>query len=132
MIARPLATTRLATRDPSFVVVEWSDDGQTTRQSPVAPLHLHRNEDEAWIVLEGRLGVQLGEEDAVLTVGDAVLAPRGTPHTYWNAGDGLLRYVLVMGPRTAALIDALHRPRTNDLAVLFNEYDAELLPSGGG
>ena len=38
------------------LVAEWVDEGETSRDRPIAPLHLHRSEDEAWFVLEGRLG----------------------------------------------------------------------------
>jgi hypothetical protein len=37
-------------------VEEWRDQGETSRERPIAPLHLHRSEDEAWYVLEGALG----------------------------------------------------------------------------
>jgi len=39
-----------------------------------------------------------------------VLASRGTPHTYWSAGDEEARYLLIMTPKIAKLIDAIHRP----------------------
>jgi hypothetical protein len=39
-----------------------------------------------------------------------VLARKGTPHTYRNAGNVEAEYVLVMPPRIAALIDAIHQP----------------------
>jgi mannose-6-phosphate isomerase-like protein (cupin superfamily) len=47
---------KLGSPEGSFVVQEWRDEGETRRESPVAPLHVHHEEDEAWYVLEGRLG----------------------------------------------------------------------------
>ena len=35
-------------------------------------------------------------------------------HTFWNAGAGAARYVIVMTPRIAALIEALHEPGALD------------------
>jgi quercetin dioxygenase-like cupin family protein len=52
-----------------------------------APLHTHANEDEYSYVLEGRVGVQLGDEELEAGPGELVFKPRGVPHAFWNAGD---------------------------------------------
>jgi quercetin dioxygenase-like cupin family protein len=52
-----------------------------------APLHTHRNEDEYSYVLEGRIGVQLGDEVLEAGPGELVFKPRGVAHAFWNAGD---------------------------------------------
>ncbi len=118
---------RLGSHDGTFVVVEWTAGTDTSRERPVAALHLHRDEDEAWYVLEGRLGFRVGGEDVEAGAGEGVLVPRGTPHTYWNAAGAPTRYLLVMGPRTAALVDALHRPGTSDYGALFEQHGSQLL-----
>ena len=64
----------------SFVVADWSDPG-THPGLPIAPLHLHRSDDEAWIVLEGRLGFRIGDEEHEVAAGESALAPRGMPHS---------------------------------------------------
>lgn len=47
------------------------------------PLHVHRNEDEIFHVLEGRVLVHRpGAADMTLEAGETVLAPKGEPHTY--------------------------------------------------
>ena len=79
----------------------------------------------------GRAGFRLGDEVVIATAGSAVVAPRGTPHTYWNAGDVEARYLLVMSPRIARLIEAIHAPGA-DIPALFIEHDSELLPSDEG
>lgn len=63
-----------------------------------APLHTHRNEDEYSYVLEGRVGVQLG--DGVLEVGpgELLFKPRGIRHAFWNAGDEPARLLEVISP----------------------------------
>ena len=63
-----------------------------------APLHTHRNEDEYSYVLEGRVGVQLGDEVLEAGPGDLVLKPRGVPHTFWNAGDTNARLLELISP----------------------------------
>lgn len=53
------------------------------RQGDSPPLHIHRNEDEIFHVLEGRVLIHQSEgDDRTLEAGDTVLAPKGTSHTY--------------------------------------------------
>ncbi len=108
-----------------FVLVEWTAE---IGDHWIAPLHVHHSDDEAWYVLEGELGFRLGDEVVVAAAGSAVVAPRGTPHTYWNAGSTRARYVLVMSTRIARLIEAIHAPGA-DIRTVFAEHDSELLPS---
>jgi mannose-6-phosphate isomerase-like protein (cupin superfamily) len=42
----------------SFVIADWTDPGTHPRR-PIAGLHMHRSDDEAWIVLEGALGFRV-------------------------------------------------------------------------
>ena len=109
-----------------FVLVEWTAE---IGDHWIAPLHVHHSDDEAWYVLEGELGFRLGSEVVIAAAGSAVVAPRGTPHTYWNAGNVEARYVLVMSTRIARLIEAIHAPDA-DIPALFAAHNSELLPSG--
>ena len=110
----------------SFVVVDWTDPGTDPGQ-PIAALHLHRSDDEAWIVLEGRLGFRVGDEEREIGAGESLLVTRGTPHTYWNAQGAPTRYLLVMTPRIHQLIEALHAGARTDFAAIFEEHDSVLL-----
>lgn len=93
----------------------------------IAPLHIHHHDDEAWYVLSGRLGFRLGDDELTADAGTAVLARRGVPHTYRNAGESEAAYLLVMTPRIAQLIDAIHEPGA-DVPALFRAHDSEILP----
>jgi mannose-6-phosphate isomerase-like protein (cupin superfamily) len=111
-----------------FVLAEWVDDGESSAARPVAPLHRHLGDDEAWYVLEGALGFVRGDERLEAPAGSAVLVPRGVAHTFWNAGTGRARYVIVMTTRIAALVAALHEPGAfDDVHALFRRFDSELL-----
>jgi mannose-6-phosphate isomerase-like protein (cupin superfamily) len=131
LVARPLSGRTLSSGpDSTFVVEEALDDGAWVGQ-PIAPPHRHLDEDEAWYVLEGRLVIRLAAEEIEIAAGEAVLGPRGVGHTFWNPGPGPARYLLLMGPRTARLVDALHDGTARDRAAtasLFLEYGVELLP----
>lgn len=63
-----------------------------------APMHTHTNEDEYSYILEGRLGLQLGEEVLEAGPGDLVFKPRGVQHTFWNAGDEPVRLLELISP----------------------------------
>ncbi|HEX6494004.1 MAG TPA: cupin domain-containing protein [Acidobacteriaceae bacterium] len=115
-----------------FVIAEWRDAGGAKFDPPrwIAPLHLHRNDDEAWYVLEGVLCVRRGNEVMEVRAGASVLVPRGTPHTYWNPTAEPVRYLLVMTPRILHLIEAIHALKERSPAALravFEEHDSELL-----
>jgi quercetin dioxygenase-like cupin family protein len=67
-------------------------------RSLAAPLHTHTNEDEYSYVLEGEVGVQIGDEVAVAKAGDLVFKPRGVQHAFWNAGDAPARVLEIISP----------------------------------
>jgi mannose-6-phosphate isomerase-like protein (cupin superfamily) len=118
---------RLGSPDGSFVVEECVDEGETNAERPVAPLHLHRNEDEAWYVLEGALGFRVGDDSVEVGAGSGIVVPRATPHTFWNATDSRTRYLIVMAPETARLVEAIHSSPPTDARALFADHDSQLL-----
>jgi mannose-6-phosphate isomerase-like protein (cupin superfamily) len=63
-----------------------------------APLHRHANEDEYSFVLQGRLGVLLGESVVHAEAGALVFKPRNQWHTFWNAGDTPCRILEIISP----------------------------------
>ena len=143
LVAAALAGSTLRSARSSLVLVEWQDPGDagdtggsggsgrsSGRPRYIAPLHVHHEDDEAWYVLDGVLGLLLADREVTVPAGGAVLAPRGTPHTYWNAGRGPMRYLLVMTPRIQALIAALHTSADRDpdaVARIFREHRSEYL-----
>jgi hypothetical protein len=65
---------------------------------PAIPLHKHLLCEERFETVAGQLGVILDGERRVLSVGQKVLIQPGTPHTFWNAGDGELRFITDVQP----------------------------------
>ena len=63
-----------------------------------APMHTHEREDEYTYVLEGEVGVQVGDEVRVARPGDLVFKPRGVPHAFWNATDTPARALEIISP----------------------------------
>ena len=56
------------------------------------PLHRYARADDCYYVIEGRLGVQIGDAVVYADAGHIVLQPRNEWHTCWNAGDGPCRF----------------------------------------
>jgi quercetin dioxygenase-like cupin family protein len=63
------------------LILDHSQPGQGPR------LHRHPY-DETWVVLNGNLTFQLGEERHKAGAGDIVIAPPGVPHKFTNDGPG--------------------------------------------
>ncbi len=63
-----------------------------------APMHVHEREDEYSFILEGRVGVQIGDVVRVAGPGDLVLKPRAIWHAFWNAGDEPARLLEIISP----------------------------------
>jgi mannose-6-phosphate isomerase-like protein (cupin superfamily) len=63
-----------------------------------APMHVHSNEDEYSYVLEGEVGVQIGDEILYASPGDLVVKPRGVWHAFWNRRDEPARLLEIISP----------------------------------
>jgi mannose-6-phosphate isomerase-like protein (cupin superfamily) len=46
------------------------------------PLHIHKNQDEVFHILRGRLRFEVGNESFVAQAGDILTAPKGVPHRF--------------------------------------------------
>jgi mannose-6-phosphate isomerase-like protein (cupin superfamily) len=77
-----------------FSLVEYPIPPRTL----VAPLHRHTWEDEYSFVLEGRIGVMLGDELVYADVGELIFKPRRQWHTIWNPGDVPARILEMISP----------------------------------
>jgi mannose-6-phosphate isomerase-like protein (cupin superfamily) len=113
--------------EADFILAEWADDGSRPGE-PIAPLHVHLDEDEAWYVLEGNLRFRLGDREVEADPGTAVFGPKGVPHTFTNPSPVRARYLLIMRPRTWSLLQALHAPGSGnvDVSGIYRAHGAEL------
>ena len=62
------------------------------------PLHAHRQEDEAFYLLDGELALVCGERRERLAPGGYVHLPRGIPHSFQVEGDRAARMVVLSVP----------------------------------
>ena len=63
-----------------------------------APMHVHEHEDEYSYVLEGEVGVQIGDQVLYAQAGDLVFKPRGVWHAFWNRTDEPARVLEIISP----------------------------------
>ena len=62
------------------------------------PVHLHKNEDEHVLVLEGTVRVLLGEKTMDATPGTLLSLPRRIVHAWGNATDKPIRMIITATP----------------------------------
>jgi len=89
---------------PGVVVPHEATNGvvsfveQSLEPRHLIPGHIHTRND-VWIyVLDGELGVRVGDEEAIGKKGDYLLKPRGVPHAMWNPGDTTNRFIEILTP----------------------------------
>ena len=64
----------------------------------VAAAHVHPHQTERFEVLEGRLGLRVGDREFLAGPGDVTTVDPGTPHRFWNAGKGEARFLCDVRP----------------------------------
>ena len=62
--------------------------------------HIHREADERFTVLTGKIGYMLGGQNGIILAGETVDLPRAIPHDWWNAGDEEARVIVEIRPGT--------------------------------
>jgi len=72
--------------------------------------HLHNEQDEWFMVLEGDFLIEVGAERRQLGPGDSLLAPRRVPHVWAYVGDGRGRILIAFTP--AGRMEAFFRKVT--------------------
>ena len=83
---------RSADTGGAYALVEVTLNGQGP------PQHIHHAEEEAFYILAGAINVQVGDQAIHGTVGSFVLIPRGTVHTFWNAGSTPAKMLAIVSP----------------------------------
>jgi mannose-6-phosphate isomerase-like protein (cupin superfamily) len=77
-------------------------------QSRRPPPHRHTNYSEAYMVLDGLVSVVVEDEELTLGAEDFLLVPRGTAHTFGNAGQTEARLLVIHAPAMDAYFAGLH------------------------
>ena len=93
------------------------------------PLHVHNNEEEHFIVLDGTLDIAVGNRRWDATAGSSVTVKRGEPHAWCNPSDMPLHMLVVFSPgrieglfRAAAGVDDVDK-----IAAIAGRYGTQLI-----
>lgn len=63
-----------------------------------SPVHIHHNEDEHFLILEGTAHLLLGEEKIDVPAGQTITLPRGVAHAWSNKSNVPLRMIALFNP----------------------------------
>jgi quercetin dioxygenase-like cupin family protein len=85
--------------------VDWiGEPGWTT-----GPDHVHPRQQERFEVLSGKLGLRVEGLERIHSAGDVIVAPAGSAHAAWNAGDDVVHVLVDFRPalRTETAFETL-------------------------
>ncbi|MCO6437451.1 MAG: cupin domain-containing protein [Phycisphaerae bacterium] len=106
----------------------------TTDPGNGPPLHRHGRDDEHFFVVEGTVKFAIDGREVVLTAGGSVFAPRGSVHTFMNAGTTPSRMIITCCPgglegpfREADRLAREGRVTPETLAEAFRKFDLEFV-----
>jgi mannose-6-phosphate isomerase-like protein (cupin superfamily) len=92
------------------------------------PMHIHQNEDEHFIVLEGSLHVANGDKRFDAPAGTTVTVNKGVSHAWCNLMDTPLRMLVVFSPGNIEdLFKATAARESDDIAALAAKYGTLLV-----
>jgi mannose-6-phosphate isomerase-like protein (cupin superfamily) len=107
-----------------------------SRRAHSDALHIHQNEDEHFIVLQGTVRIVCGDRNADVTTGTVLTVPKGTPHAWANLSGPPVRMLAVFTPsgvegffRELAAVDS------DGIEAVARAYGCSIVPAphrGGG
>jgi mannose-6-phosphate isomerase-like protein (cupin superfamily) len=96
-------------RDGTCVLEHFAGAGD----SP--PLHVHREQDEVFVMLAGAARFRLADRDLHAGAGECLLVPKGAPHSYLvTSREGARWLTITRGRDFFDFVRAVGRPATRD------------------
>jgi len=125
-------TIKISSRDTGGAFAVF--DSRTLPQHG-PPLHMHREQDETWFIVDGDYRFEVDGREIIASAGDTVFAARGTWHTFQNIGDhpGHLLTTVVPGgldlffEELEMVVPEGTQPDPMKMMPLFEKYALELL-----
>jgi mannose-6-phosphate isomerase-like protein (cupin superfamily) len=92
------------------------------------PMHVHDNEEERFVVLEGTMQFACGDERMEMSAGDSTIVARGVPHAWCNLSKTPLRMLVIFTPgRIDKMFSETIKAKSDDaLAALVTQYGTRL------
>jgi mannose-6-phosphate isomerase-like protein (cupin superfamily) len=91
------------------------------------PMHLHRDAEEAFYVLDGELTVYTEGRTLAAPAGAFVLIPRGTVHAIANRGEVPVRWLTMISPAWVSGWIEAERADPDNLAAVHARYGLEIV-----
>jgi mannose-6-phosphate isomerase-like protein (cupin superfamily) len=92
------------------------------------PMHIHRDEDEHFVILEGTAHIALGDKTFDAAAGTQVFLPRNIPHAWGNASNSPLRFLGVCTPGgVEEALRVIARGGVSDLVALSAKFGVEIV-----
>jgi len=87
------------------------------------PMHVHKNEDKHFIVLEGTLHIANGDKTLDAPAGTAVTVRKGVPHAWCNLSETPVRMLLVFSPgHIERLFKEVATRQRDDIAAILDKF----------
>jgi quercetin dioxygenase-like cupin family protein len=87
------------------------------------PMHIHKNEDEHFIVLEGTLHIAVGDKAVNVGAGRAVSVSRGVPHAWSNVSDTKVRMLVLFSPgHIEGMFREIALRQNDDIAAILGKF----------
>lgn len=91
-------------------------------------LHVHQNEDEHFVILEGTARIAYGDKIFDAAAGTSVTLTRGIPHAWTNPGNSPLRMLVITSPGGCdEILRIIARGGDIDLVALAASFDIQIL-----
>jgi mannose-6-phosphate isomerase-like protein (cupin superfamily) len=118
-----IRTSSRATNDAYVVLEVVAEPGNGV------PMHIHENEEEHFIIVDGTAHLANGDKVLDLTAGSAVTVGKGVPHAWCNRTDVPLRMLVIFTP---GHIEGLFRATAEekgdgDLLAIANAYGTRIV-----
>lgn len=122
---QPKPATRVSAADPIWFLglANWIRADKHNSQGTISvvegripvgfasPWHVHHDENESFLVLEGEMEVVVGDDRVILGEGAFGFGPMGIPHGFRITGDKTARVVMMTsGPHFADFVREVSQP----------------------
>jgi len=94
-------------------------------------LHIHDNEEEHFIIVEGTLQMAVGDEIQCFPAGTSLTVGKGIPHAWANPTDSLLRFVAIFTPgHIEGMFREVAEKKVDDIEAFFSSYGTRIIGPG--
>jgi len=115
--------TPVSEMDGAYTLLEVIADPQYG-----VPMHIHDNENEHFIVLEGTMRIANDDRTSEVGAGAVVTVNKGVPHAWCNLSEVPLRLLVVFSPgNVEGLFREVAARRSDDIAAILQRFGCRIV-----